>query len=538
LVPRGTQPALRPVALRGQVWVDPREQDFFRVAIEQRHQLDARTDLSAEEKEWLSAFLKVLANSAGYGIYAEMNPHILPHNEKQRVTVYGNWETPFTAAVHTPEEPGAYCFPPFAACIAGAARLMLALLERLVTDAGGAYAACDTDSMDIVATEHGGLVPCPGGPHRMPGQKRAEAIQALSWAAVEGIRARFATLNPYDPDAIRGSVLKLEQENLGEDDRQRQLWCYAISAKRYALFAVDATRRPHLVKASEHGLGHLLDPTDPDNGDGAWMGVLWDGVLTEELGHPYPRPSWLDRPAVGRITASSPELLRPFAQLNRGKPYAEQVKPFNFLLTAFVAPLGHPAGVDLARFHLIAPYESDPRKWLRMRWTDLYSTRTYRITNEASLYETNAVRIKTYRDVLDDYRTHPETKSAGSDGKLCTRRTVGLLQRLWVVPSAITHVGKESNKLEEVQTGLVHDPDEVYTEYRDPRENPEWETVVNALKGIPRQFLIEQTGLSRSTLKAVCNRRSMPHRRNREALIRAAKAYTQRSSSSARPTEA
>jgi hypothetical protein len=29
----------------------------------------------------------------------------------------------------------------------------------------------------------------------------------------------------------------------------------------------------------------------------------------------------------------------------------------------------------------------------------------------------------------------------------------------------ITHVGKELNRLEEVEAGLVHDPDEVYTEY-------------------------------------------------------------------------
>jgi hypothetical protein len=202
------------------------------------------------------------------------------------------------------------------------------------------------------------------------------------------------------------------------------------------------------------------------------------------------------------------------------------VKPFNFLLTAFVAPLGHPAGVDPTRFHLVAPYEADPRKWPRMRLTELYSARAYRITTEAPLYATEAVRIKSYRDVLGDYRTHPETKSAGSDGTLCTRRTSGLLQRLWVVPSAITHVGKESNKLEEVQAGLVHDPDEVYTEYRDPAENPEWEAVVRVLQTIPRKLLIEQTGLSRSTLKAVCNRRCMPHRRNREALIRAIRAYS------------
>jgi hypothetical protein len=39
-------------------------------------------------------------------------------------------------------------------------------------------------------------------------------------------------------------------------------------------------------------------------------------------------------------------------------------KPFNFLLSAHVAPFGHPAGYTPERFHLIAPFEPDPRRWL------------------------------------------------------------------------------------------------------------------------------------------------------------------------------
>jgi hypothetical protein len=43
---------------------------------------------------------------------------------------------------------------------------MLAMLEHEVTNRDGAWAFADTDSMAIVATEHGGLIPCDGGPHR------------------------------------------------------------------------------------------------------------------------------------------------------------------------------------------------------------------------------------------------------------------------------------------------------------------------------------------------------------------------------------
>jgi hypothetical protein len=47
-------------------------------------------------------------------------------------------------------------------------------------------------------------------------------------------RRSAETLNPYDQDAIPRSILKIEADNF-ENRRQRQLWCLAISAKRYAL---------------------------------------------------------------------------------------------------------------------------------------------------------------------------------------------------------------------------------------------------------------------------------------------------------------
>ena len=113
--------------------------------------------------------------------------------------VHGRKE-PFNDRVAAPEDPGRYCFPPFASCITGAARLMLAMLERCVTDLGGTWAFCDTDSMAIVSTKTGwscclpGRIMCgyPDGTVQGP---------ALSHEQVEIIRQRFASLNPYDPAA-------------------------------------------------------------------------------------------------------------------------------------------------------------------------------------------------------------------------------------------------------------------------------------------------------------------------------------------------
>ena len=64
--------------------------------------------------------------------------------------------------VRHPESPGEFCFPPLASLITGGGHLLLALLERLIVDRGGTYAMEDTDSMAIVSSERGGLVPMPG----------------------------------------------------------------------------------------------------------------------------------------------------------------------------------------------------------------------------------------------------------------------------------------------------------------------------------------------------------------------------------------
>lgn len=89
----------------------------------------------------------------------------------------------------------------------------------------------------------------------------------------------------------------------------------------------------------------------------------------------------------------------------------------------------------------------------------------------------------TVGDVVRDYRLHPETKSGDPRGGLGRRGSVGLLPRLTVRAIGLPlHIGKESNRLEEVQDGIVDDPDDVYVEYRDERR--EWEAALPALRGL------------------------------------------------------
>jgi hypothetical protein len=220
----GQHRGLKSCKLRGIVKVNPRKQDFFRVVIEERKRLPNRTDISATEKTRLDKALKVLANAASYGIYAEM--HRQESDRKQNVTCHGIDAESFQCCVAHPDVPGEYCFPPLASLITGAARLMLALLEQSIYKLGGTYAMEDTDSMAIVATEHGGIIPCVGG-------KRG-VIMALSWKQVADISNQFDSLNPYNRDAVPTSILKLEDDNCDDPEtrkHQRQLYCLAISAK-------------------------------------------------------------------------------------------------------------------------------------------------------------------------------------------------------------------------------------------------------------------------------------------------------------------
>jgi hypothetical protein len=517
--PRGTLTGLTATKLRGQIDVDPGKQDFFRVVIEERKRLPNRTDISDKEKERLDKFLKVLANAASYGIYAEM--HRLESDHKAEITCHGIDAEPYKCRVAHPDEPGAYCFPPLASLITGAARLMLALLEYCVTEQGGTYAMEDTDSMAIVATERGGMIPCAGG--------KRNKIKALSWKQVEEISERFSALNPYNRDAVPRSVLKIEDDNRDpETTKQRQLYCLAISAKRYALFLKDAHNDPVLLRdgvnnkedrCSEHGLGLFLNPTDPESEDREWIAQAWLSIIRRALRLHTTALGIESLPAVGQITVSSPAVMKPLTKLNEGKQYTDQIKPFNFLLTCHVRPLGHPPGVDPARFHLISPYKKDPRKWLKKSWIDQYSGKEYRITTVGPHGDRQTARVKTYGDVLIEYEYHPESKYADARGNTCSKQTIGLLQRRHVRIEKMKYIGKESNSLEEVESGLIHSEQSVYTEYPDRRRD-EWQTkILPALREAPLARLVEFNGLSRSTLIEIRAGRSRPHPRNQKLLV-------------------
>lgn len=97
-------------------------------------------------------------------------------------------------------------------------------------------------------------------------------------------------------------------------------------------------------------------------------------------------------------------------------------------------------------------------------------------------------------------------------------RAVGLLQWRHIRIEQIKYIGKESNILEEVESGMIHSAQEVYTEYPDPQRD-EWEPKIRpALKKVPLPVLEKESGLSRRTLIDARTGRRRPYPINRELL--------------------
>ncbi len=434
--PVGRTYGRRDVRLRGEVAIDPAAGRFFASVVERRAQLP-----EDQRKAGLGRFLKVFASSTSYGIFAEMNRRERANGKTEQVHIFGLHAFDTRAVPETPE---------------------LEVMSR-----GGAYAFCDTDSMAIVATRRRRLLTIEGA--GADGGAIEQRIRALSWAEVRAIVTRFDRLSPYERRLVP-HLLKVEDENSGPDGRQREIWCLSISAKRYFLFAtetrgavpiaisdgidVDAEGSDEgegtVVKRSEHGLGHLLNPYDPDEVDTDWIAEAWQWILATEIGLDAPKPSWFDLPAVSRTSVSTPDGLTPFEGLNRGKPAERMVRPFNFLLVCFPDRVqGLPPGVDETRFRLVAPYERDTARWVRGQWWEAHTGERFRITTYG-MGGDGVVRVKTYGEVIEAYRVHEEAKSVGPDGQPCGKKTRGLLGRRSVAMlNGGKHIGKESNRLEE-----------------------------------------------------------------------------------------
>lgn len=453
--PGPMQAGLCPVNICGKpdYHVDPVATDFFKRVIELRHETKQRlksADLS--EQDALDAeqyFLKIVANSTSYGVYAEVN--VADLSAPMSATVHSSTSDRFTFPTKKDEQPGTFFHPLLATLICGAARLMLAITERLADDHCLDWAFCDTDSMAIAM------------PERMDADEFTTGVaQIVDW---------FAALNPYK---FGGSILKIEDVNyrLGSGEPE-PLYCWAVSAKRYALFNVGADGLPIMRKISAHGLGHLLTPygdADPAPGvpvphpsvltDGVerWHHDLWWQIVRSGLSG---KPDMVDlsyhpallQPAMSRYAATTPALLGWFNAYNRDVAEGERVQPFNFLLammaTRFQTKETIVPGTPKSTRRTAKPYKpvaAYDRDFERAAGT-AFDRETGKRVDRAAL--------KSYRDALADYHLHPEGKFLNAD-----YHDRGTTQRRHVRMIGTRHIGKEAQDWER-QAYAGFEPDAV-----------------------------------------------------------------------------
>ena len=521
--PKEMQDGLKPMKIlqNDDYFIDPRKDDFFKRLIENRAETKKRADRADEPlKSQLDVeqnFLKILANSTGYGIFAQFIAETL--TKKVNPKCYGPSGKGFRTKTKKKERPGDFFHPLLATFTTGAARLMLSIAEKIAIDAGLDWALCDTDSMAFVK---------PAGMAEEEFQRRVQTIVD-----------QFARLNPY---SIPGSLLKMEKENYvmtPEGPKLHPLFLLAISAKRYALFNMDDQNRPIIRKASTHGVGQYLSPYQEQDAPESilaplhelkdverWEHDLWYLIVQAEMNGDIDAVDLkslpgFNKPAASQYAATSPDRLAWFKKHNARLPPEKRVRPGNFLLSfqARSKATTEPVRLVLRNgaskrgrkrkptpIRPVAPYDRDPAKAAKLAF-DRETGLPVKIED-----------LMTYAEVLGDYAKHAEAKflNGGATDRGRTERRL-----IHVRPENIRHIGKESNELDDDQPPSLND--ETVTDWgSEPRRAPaQLAKLTAAIFEFGMQEVAAEAGVSRQALSAIAHGRTNMTAETRRKLQRA-----------------
>jgi hypothetical protein len=480
VMPHGKQTGLGATSLRGMVELNANTQSLFKHVIEQRaaHESDAA----------LHYWLKILANSGSYGLFVELNPN---DADAAKIKVFSGQES-FETTSDVVEEPGKWFARHVASLITSGGRLLLAMLERCIVDAGGTFLFCDTDSAAIVSAKHRQRIVMPDG---------ARPITALSWAEVQRIVDGFEPLNPYNPALVPGLILKIHKLNWDRNKQRRQLFGYSVAAKRYALYT-KTQNDIEIVEPKAHGLGYFYPPKDSPEGwdheTPQWIFEAWDWIIRGVLGLERTQPPWFDLPVMMKLTLSTPH----HALKNLAK--GPLTRSNNFMMLPQICRYGCPSNIDWNKFTLITAFSSERDQWMQSKCINIhdYQSPVYELTNE---YDGRRAVPKNFFMLLDSYQNHPEAKSLGPDGKPCEFDTRGLLQRAHIVANwPPIYIGKESDRHweEGEDLSLLEFRAIEYKRRSNAVADPEHLTRIAKIP--KREFM--RRGINQHTLEKICKR--------------------------------
>jgi len=365
------------------VTVNPRRENFIRQLIEKR--LEMKQSLDSETYTTIQNTIKIIANTASYGIHIQVNSESEKQNEP--VTVYGIDE-PFSAnpnVLSGKEIPAKHFNPILGVFLPAAARLVLAAAESLVMQYRDGYTAyMDTDSI-------------------MVSPKHASEIQEF-----------FQKLNPYNRNDVQ--IMKIEKSDDGK--LLENVLFFGVSSKRYVLFEYDGTEDKFQIhKFTSHGLGHLLDVNEKQ-----W----WHDILAMHYS-PGNKQKILDKYdskyAVSKLSITTPNVLKRFSNL----------RPFNKILVGAGCKTDENGNVIIPTL----PYlDAKNRECIQ------YMPFTNYTTGEKFPDSADTIPYwKPLSETLDDYADHKETKSGGDVGLLPRLR-------MKIDKNQIKYVGREVANLD------------------------------------------------------------------------------------------
>lgn len=168
---------------------------------------------------------------------------------------------------------------------------------------------------------------------------------------------------------MSGSILKVHKLNFDNDRQRRQLSCYSIAAKRYALYT-KTENDIQIVEPKAHGLGYFYPPKDSPNGwkheTPQWIFEAWDWIMRGVLGLKRTTPEWFGLPVMMKLTLSTPH----HALKNVAK--GPLTRPNNFMMIPQISPFGQPGGVDPNRFTPITAFSSNRAHWMQSKCINIH----------------------------------------------------------------------------------------------------------------------------------------------------------------------
>lgn len=348
-------------------------------------------------REGEAAAIKLLANSASYGIWVEFSEVELAEGDGRMMEFWTGEEFPKRRPRRQYDRPGAYCCPVIGSLVTAGGRLLLALLQATTQRQRAARGMAEGPAYAWAATD-------------------AMALLGLQDSDLDALQDQFNRLSPYDRNLIP-QFLRVEDRGT----------VYAVAGARYCL-------RSHVGgkgKLSRHGLSGIVPPVGYSAA--AFADRFWQAVMLEDA-----PTEWNVTPVIRKAPARTLEGWRRAAAVARGLPFGGDL--------LFICATGDEGAVEHTFY------------WHGGRWWHAETGEEAVLVGACFIRGREMYVAETLSDLVLCHHSEPELKMIGAGGRWPTIFDEGPLypRRFRLKGSYL--VGKETDRLigSERQPGERH----------------------------------------------------------------------------------